>query len=316
MALEQSRIDIMREGKAKELAEIDLRTRQKLAKIDEEQQKLKEAQGTPLTEEQENNFEQQRNNIRIESIHDKANIKLKYAKELDSFYKQITDAALTEEERRIRGIKDKYEGFREWLQNAFKAGNIDLGQLFDFENLIDRSELAESLQAVVDEYGGASDKIAKISQKAENARKAAREGGRMDLIPQIDKQEIQEIGKIKADELMKTDDWINLFQNLDALSSKEIRRIIDNINAQLKNADLDPINLKTVTDQLQEASDKAAMKNPFAAVVTGFRDYKTAMQEAIRLREKYNQTQQESDRQAADQAELEAIIKSRRHGKT
>lgn len=312
MALEQSRIDIMREGKAKELAEIDLRTRQKLAKIDEEQQKLKEAQGTPLTEEQENNFEQQRNNIRIESIHDKANIKLKYAKELDSFYKQITDAALTEEERRIRGIKDKYEGFREWLQNAFKAGNIDLGQLFDFENLIDRSELAESLQAVVDEYGGASDKIAKISQKAENARKAAREGGRMDLISQIDKQEIQEIGKIKADELMKTDDWINLFQNLDALSSKEIRRIIDNINAQLKNADLDPINLKTVTDQLQEASDKAAMKNPFAAVVTGFRDYKTAMQEAIRLREKYNQTQQESDRQAADQAELEAIIKKQK----
>lgn len=312
MALEQSRIDIMREGKAKELAEIDLRTRQKLAKIDEEQQKLKEAQGTPLTEEQENNFEQQRNNIRIESIHDKANIKLKYAKELDSFYKQITDAALTEEERRIRGIKDKYEGFREWLQNAFKAGNIDLGQLFDLENLIDRSELAESLQAVVDEYGGASDKIAKISQKAENARKAAREGGRMDLIPQIDKQEIQEIGKVKADELMKTDDWINLFQNLDALSSKEIRRIIDNINAQLKNADLDPINLKTVTDQLQEASDKAAMKNPFAAVVTGFRDYKTAMQEAIRLREKYNQTQQESDRQAADQAELEAIIKKQK----
>lgn len=312
MALEQSRIDIMREGKAKELAEIDLRTRQKLAKIDEEQQKLKEAQGTPLTEEQENNFEQQRNNIRIESIHDKANIKLKYAKELDSFYKQITDAALTEEERRIRGIKDKYEGFREWLQNAFKAGNIDLGQLFDFENLIDRSELAESLQAVVDEYGGASDKIAKISQKAENARKAAREGGRMDLISQIDKQEIQEIGKIKADELMKTDDWFNLFQNLDALSSKEIRRIIDNINAQLKNADLDPINLKTVTDQLQEASDKAAMKNPFAAVVTGFRDYKTAMQEAIRLREKYNQTQQESDRQAADQAELEAIIKKQK----
>lgn len=311
-ALMQSRIDVMREGKAKELAEIDLRTRQKLAKIDEEQQKLKEAQGTPLTEEQENNFEQQRNNIRIESIHDKANIKLKYAKELDSFYKQITDAALTEEERRIRGIKDKYEGFREWLQNAFKAGNIDLGQLFDLENLIDRSELAESLQAVVDEYGGASDKIAKISQKAENARKAAREGGRMDLIPQIDKQEIQEIGKVKADELMKTDDWFNLFQNLDALSSKEIRRIIDNINAQLKNADLDPINLKTVTDQLQEASDKAAMKNPFAAVVTGFRDYKTAMQEAIRLREKYNQTQQESDRQAADQAELEAIIKKQK----
>lgn len=39
------------------------------------------------------------------------------------------------------------------------------------------------------------------------------------------------------------------------------------------------------------------------------------MQEAVRLREKYNQTQKESDKQAADQAELNAITKNRKHGK-
>ncbi len=49
----------------------------------------------------------------------------------------------------------------------------------------------------------------------------------------------EEIGQIKVDELMKTDDWINLFQNLDALSSREILRIIDNINRLLQDADLD-----------------------------------------------------------------------------
>ena len=69
---------------------------------------------------------------------------------------------------------------------------------------------------------------------------------------QIDKHETEEIGQIKVDELMKTDDWINLFQNLDALSNREIRRIIDNINEQLKNADFDSINLKAITDQLDQ----------------------------------------------------------------
>lgn len=80
----------------------------------------------------------------------------------------------------------------------------------------------------------AEDKITKIQKEAAAARAKATENNRTDLIPQIDKQEQQDIGTVKADELMKTDDWINLFQNLDALSSKEIYRIIDNINEQLK----------------------------------------------------------------------------------
>lgn len=311
-ALMQSRIDVMQEGKKKELAEIDMRTKEELQKIAEDKQKLQTAQGGTLTADQTKGFQERESNVQQKSAEDRAAVELKYAQELDRIYKQITEDTLSEEDRRINAIKEKYEEFRKWVDNALKAGNISQEQATDLGIRIDRAEIAASLNAVVEEYRSAEDRIAKIRQNAENARNAATAGGREDLIPQINKSEAQQVGEIRADELMKTDDWINLFQNLDALSSKEIRRIIDNINAQLKNADLDPINLKTVTDQLQEASDKAAMKNPFAAVVTGFRDYKTAMQEAIRLREKYNQTQQESDRQAADQAELEAIIKKQK----
>lgn len=108
---------------------------------------------------------------------------------------------------------------------------------------------------------------------------------------------------------MKTDDWINLFQNLDALSSKEIYRIIDNINEQLKNADLDPINFKAVTDQLEQAQEKAITKNPFSAIVHSFKDYKTAQEKAIGLQNKYNETQDKADKENADQASLEAIRK-------
>lgn len=308
-ALQQSRIDILKDGKQKELAEIDLRTKEELNKLEQDKSKLKAAQGGIITADQTKDFQERQSNIQQKNADDRAAIELKYAQELDKIYKQITDDTLSEEDRRIKGIKDKYEEFRKWVEDALKAGNITKEQATDLGIKIDQAEIAASLNTIVEKYGTMEDKIAKIREKHAKDRETATKNGRSDLIPQIDKHETEEIGQIKVDELMKTDDWFNLFQNLDALSSKEIRRIIDNINAQLKNADLDPINLKTVTDQLQEASDKAAMKNPFAAVVTGFRDYKTAMQEAIRLCEKYNQTQQESDRQAADQAELEAIIK-------
>lgn len=308
-ALQQSRIDILKDGKQKELAEIDLRTKEEMNKLEQDKSKLKAAQGGIITADQTKYFQERQSNIQQKNADDRAAIELKYAQELDKIYKQITDDTLSEEDRRIKGIKDKYEEFRKWVEDALKAGNITKEQATDLGIKIDQAEIAASLNTIVEKYGTMEDKIAKIREKHAKDRETATKNGRSDLIPQIDKHETEEIGQIKVDELMKTDDWINLFQNLDALSSREIRRIIDNINEQLKNADFDPINLKAITDQLDQAAETAVKKNPFSNVVTGFRDYKKAMQEAVRLREKYNQTQKESDKQAADQAELNAITK-------
>lgn len=311
-ALQQSRIDILKDGKQKELAEIDLRTKEEMNKLEQDKSKLKAAQGGIITADQTKYFQERQSNIQQKNADDRAAIELKYAQELDNIYKQITDDTLSEEDRRIKGIKDKYEEFRKWVEDALKAGNITKEQATDLGIKIDQAEIAASLNTIVEKYGTMEDKIAKIREKHAKDRETATKNGRSDLIPQIDKHETEEIGQIKVDELMKTDDWINLFQNLDALSSREIRRIIDNINEQLKNADFDPINLKAITDQLDQAAETAVKKNPFSNVVTGFRDYKKAMQEAVRLREKYNQTQKESDKQAADQAELNAITKKQK----
>ena len=311
-ALQQSRIDILKDGKQKELAEIDLRTKEEMNKLEQDKSKLKAAQGGIITADQTKYFQERQSNIQQKNADDRAAIELKYAQELDKIYKQITDDTLSEEDRRIKGIKDKYEEFRKWVEDALKAGNITKEQATDLGIKIDQAEIAASLNTIVEKYGTMEDKIAKIREKHAKDRETATKNGRSDLIPQIDKHETEEIGQIKVDELMKTDDWINLFQNLDALSSREIRRIIDNINEHLKNADFDPINLKAITDQLDQAAETAVKKNPFSNVVTGFRDYKKAMQEAVRLREKYNQTQKESDKQAADQAELNAITKKQK----
>lgn len=273
-ALQQSRIDILKDGKQKELAEIDLRTKEEMNKLEQDKSKLKAAQGGIITADQTKDFQERQSNIQQKNADDRAAIELKYAQELDKIYKQITDDTLSEEDRRIKGIKDKYEEFRKWVEDALKAGNITKEQATDLGIKIDQAEIAASLNTIVEKYGTMEDKIAKIREKHAKDRETATKNGRSDLIPQIDKHETEEIGQIKVDELMKTDDWINLFQNLDALSSREIRRIIDNINEQLKNADFDPINLKAITDQLDQAAETAVKKNPFSNVVTGFRDYK------------------------------------------
>lgn len=129
-------------------------------------------------------------------------------------------------------------------------------------------------------------------------------------MPQIDRQEQEEISKIELDELMNSDDWINLFQNLDVLSQKKIHEIIDKINEQLKNAKLSPIDLKTVTDQIDKAEDTARSKNPFTALARGIPKLKTALKEAKKAWQDYEKAKGTPDeakaRVAAEQAQIEA----------
>ena len=206
-ALQQSRIDILKDGKQKELAEIDLRTKEEMNKLEQDKSKLKAAQGGIITADQTKDFQERQSNIQQKNADDRAAIELKYAQELDKIYKQITDDTLSEEDRRIKGIKDKYEEFRKWVEDALKAGNITKEQATDLGIKIDQAEIAASLNTIVEKYGTMEDKIAKIREKHAKDRETATKNGRSDLIPQIDKHETEEIGQIKVDELMKTDDW-------------------------------------------------------------------------------------------------------------
>lgn len=311
-ALIQSRIDLMKDGQDKEIAEINARTQAKIESIEkarEKEEKAARAAGTSLTPERKKEFEEQKVNAEKERDNKIIATKKKYAEELDGIYKQITDVSLTEIDREIIGIEDKYKELSKKIMAAMEGGSISADDAGRALLKLDAAKTAETLDKILGQYKSTQQKITTIQKNAEAARKLARDNGQENAIERINKEEARAIGKIKAEDLMDSDDWINLFQNLDALSSREIRRIVENINEQLKNADLDPVNLKAVTDQLQRALDVAGNKNPFAGVIAGFKDYKEAQKKAIALQKKANETQDESDKIAADNAALDAIKK-------
>lgn len=311
-ALIQSRIDLMKDGQDKEIAEINARTQAKIESIEkarEKEEKAARAAGTSLTPERKKEFEEQKVNAEKERDNKIIATKKKYAEELDGIYKQITDVSLTEIDREIIGIEDKYKELSKKIMAAMEGGSISADDAGRALLKLDAAKTAETLDKILGQYKSTQQKITTIQKNAEAARKLARDNGQENAIEGINKEEVRAIGKIKAEDLMDSDDWINLFQNLDALSSREIRRIVENINEQLKNADLDPVNLKAVTDQLQRALDVAGNKNPFAGVIAGFKDYKEAQKKAIALQKKANETQDESDKIAADNAALDAIKK-------
>ncbi|MEQ3166073.1 hypothetical protein AAA214_23330 [Parabacteroides goldsteinii] len=93
---------------------------------------------------------------------------------------------------------------------------------------------------------------------------------------QLEKDREKSIGKIKVDEIMNSEDWTTLFNDMESLSTKKVNELIDTISEQLKNAKLDPINLKAVTDQLDKAKEYVIGVNPFAQLVKYIKEYDAA----------------------------------------
>ena len=93
---------------------------------------------------------------------------------------------------------------------------------------------------------------------------------------QLEKDREKSIGKIKVDEIINSEDWTTLFNDMESLSTKKVNELIDTISDQLKNAKLDPINLKAVTDQLDKAKEYVIGVNPFAQLVKYIKEYDAA----------------------------------------
>lgn len=313
LKLQEDQIKLMREGKAKELAEAKLAFDRDMAQIDQEQKKredaYKKAKKTMPAEEAQT-FETRRETSQLLYSQSTMGIEIKYAQQLTEIYKNLGNVFLSEESKKTRAVEERYRKMREEVLESFSAGDFGLFDLMKINVQINNAEAYEQMQDLVDAFGTTQDKITKIQQNAQEARDKAIKSNRQDLLPQINQQEQKDISKIELDELMNSDDWVNLFQNLDVLSQKKIHEIIDKINEQLKNADLSPIDFKIVMDQLDKAAETASSKNPFTALARSVPKLKTALATAKKAWEDYEKAKgtpaEAVARVAAEQAQIEA----------
>lgn len=313
LKLQEDRIKLMRDGKNKELAEAKLAFDKEMAQIEQEQIKREAAYkkaGKSMPEKEQQTFNLRREATKDQYSQSTLGIELRYAQQLADTYRQLGDVFVSEEARKTRAVEQRYQKMRDKALEDLQAGSISGSDFVLLNTQIDNAEAYEQMQDLVDAFGTTQDKITKIQKTAQEARDKAIKNNRQDLLPQIDRQEQEEISKIELDELMKSDDWINLFQNLDVLSQKKIHEIIDRINGQLKNAKLNPIDFKTAVDQLDKAEDTARSKNPFTALARGIPKLKSALATAKKAWADYEKAKGTPDeakaRIAAEQAQIEA----------
>lgn len=277
-ALEQSRLDIMKDGLNKELAEIDFQTEQRKQAISKAREEEKEASGGKLTNEREQVFTTQMANLEAKANDERIAARKKYAKEYNKISKQITDSALSEEERKYQGIKDKYAEFRKWVETAKAGGNITSDQAEGLEIKINQAETTEALKAIVDEYGTAEDKITEIHEKAEKARQVATENGRSDLIAKIAQWEKDQISAIEASVIEQSDLWKQLLGDLDRMTTDQLQEAISQARQLIANStNLSIQDTQALLGSVENAYKKLTTRNPFKALKDAYDRYRKAV---------------------------------------
>lgn len=151
------------------------------------------------------------------------------------------------------------------IANRTKKYNTDTSKVGDYD-------------AILNQYGGYEQKKARIAEQYAERRRIAELNGNKDLLEKLAKAEQDELSKLQSDLIKNSGDWQNLFGNLDELTTKTIKRLIAKIEGMKATigVDLNPQDLKALTDQLNKARSEVEKRNPFTALGAAWKRIKEA----------------------------------------
>lgn len=186
---QRERLAVLEDSKNKSIALIELETKERLAAIDKEEKALKEknkqAGITGLTKEQTQQFSVRRQIVSDDETQKRAELEKKYNEELKKQYQELSDVFLTEEERKTVAVKRRYEEMRKMNEEQYKnelaaiestktgtekeqAQQAVKTQYEETNALINKAEVQENLNEVLEKYKSFNQQRLEIEEKYNN----------------------------------------------------------------------------------------------------------------------------------------------------
>lgn len=298
LKLQQEKNALLRDGRIKTLEQIDLERKQRIAAIDQEQKDLEEKYkevGKNMPEKEKKKFDERRTTVEAD-----ADLKIKDTnKEADKEFierqKELTSVFLTEEEKRILAIKDRYDKEREWAKKQLEGGNMTDKQYKDYVVQVDISENKDNLNGLLAELNDFKQQELTLTKEwdakiaSANSQKNAAivsgdkeaEAVATDLVDRMTKAKGKALSSLNSQMLMQSSEWVRLFGNLDTLTVEELDRLITSIQSKIDEGslNLNPVDLQILMDKLSSAKDRVAEINPFKALSGSMKEMKTAIAE-------------------------------------
>ena len=202
--------------------------------------------------------------------------------------KQQTDALLTEYASFVeqkRRLEEQFNADMELLNRKRAKASTD-AEMAEIDQAsanrtkkynTDTSKVGD-YDAILNQYGGYEQKKERIAEQYAERRRIAELNGNKDLLEKLAKAEQDELSKLQSDLIKNSGDWQNLFGNLDELTTKTIKQLIAKIEGMKATigVDLNPQDLKALTDQLNKARSEVEKRNPFTALGAAWKRLKEA----------------------------------------
>lgn len=180
-----------------------------------------------------------------------------YYRDLQYLNQALTEAFKIEDKERIESLQTAIEERTKKFSKATEGMTGDA----------DYTELIKNHQSY-------ADKIAKIEEKMRKDIETAQSNNDYSIIPQIEKQAKDETSKILKEQLMGSEEWANLFADMDELTVQQLTRLIDQVESQFERlkGKFNPIDLRAIQKQLNDARNLVIEKNPFGELARGLSD--------------------------------------------
>lgn len=202
--------------------------------------------------------------------------------------KQQTDALLTEYASFVeqkRRLEEQFNADMELLNRKRAKASTDAERAEIDQAIANRTKKYNTdtskvgdYDAILNQYGGYEQKKERIAEQYAKRRRIAELNGNKDLLEKLAKAEQDELSKLQSDLIKNSGDWQNLFGNLDELTTKTIKQLIAKIEGMKATigVDLNPQDLKALTDQLNKARSEVEKRNPFTALGAAWKRLKEA----------------------------------------
>lgn len=206
--------------------------------------------------------------------------------------KQQTDALLTEYASFVeqkRRLEEQFNADMELLNRKRAKASTDAERAEIDQAIANRTKKYNTdtskvgdYDAILNQYGGYEQKKERIAEQYAERRRIAELNGNKDLLEKLAKAEQDELSKLQSDLIKNSGDWQNLFGNLDELTTKTIKQLIAKIEGMKATigVDLNPQDLKALTDQLNKARSEVEKRNPFTALGAAWKRLKEATKDS------------------------------------
>lgn len=284
--LENARAGVMRDGKEKRLALAESEYRQRLAVIDKEETDLKaqyKAQGKTISQEEKDSFAARRQIADTERANKRFDAEYDYYKQTKTLYDELADVFLTDEQRKTKAIRDRFDEMRNRVNDSVLYDGMDEGTAGKLYARIDQAQQQSELDEALKQFKTYQTQVEETVRDHNDRIVRLRAAGYEAEAQEGERQRDRALRQLSEAMLQESDLWVRLFGDPATKTVAQIKTLIDETrnlydflqgkegamkpigftDQQLEDLKKSPEALKALQDAISKLKQELGQKSPF-----------------------------------------------------